>query len=52
MDVNLVLEALNNAYSLLCDEYDSVCDEELSQEYENVINMLKGAIDEVEKNLK
>lgn len=52
MDVNLVLKALNRAYSLLCDEYDSVCDEELSQEYENVINVLKEAIDEVEKTQK
>ena len=52
MNVDLVLDALNGAYSLLCDEYESVCDEELLQEYESVIDMLKEAISEVEKSRK
>lgn len=52
MNVNLVLDALNGAYSLLCDEYDSVCDEELSREYEGVIDLLKEAISEVGSSLK
>ena len=52
MNVDLVLDALNGAYSLLCDEYESVCDEELLQEYEGVIDMLKEAISEVEKSRK
>lgn len=52
MNVKLVLEALNGAYSLMCDEYDSICDEELLQEYDNVIGLLEKAIDEVEKTLK
>ena len=52
MNVDLVLKALNSACALLCDEYDSVCDEDLSQEYESVIGLLKEAIDEIEESCR
>ena len=48
MDKELVTTALNEAYSLICGEYDSVCDDDLKEEYDRVINLLEKAIEEFE----
>ncbi len=48
MNRELVATALNEAYSLICGEYDSVCDDGLRDEYDRVINLLEKAIGECE----
>lgn len=48
MDKELVTTALNEAYSLICSECDSVCDDDLKEEYDRVINLLEKAIEEFE----
>lgn len=45
MEKALVKEALNEAYSLICSEYDSVCDDDLREEYDRVIRLLEEAIE-------
>lgn len=48
MDEKLILKALKEAYGLVCSEYDSVCDDDLRSEYEQVIDSLEKAIEEME----
>lgn len=45
----LVLNAINEAYKLICNEYNSVCDDELNSEYIRVINLLESAIEILNK---
>lgn len=47
MNGNKIYDALMSAYSLINDEYDTVCDEDLKEEYDNVLNLLKEAMDEL-----
>jgi len=48
MDTELILKALYEARSLIYDESDSVCDIDLKEEYEQIIELLGKAINEVE----
>lgn len=47
MNGNKIYDALMSAYSLINYEYDTVCDEDLKEEYDNVLNLLKEAMDEL-----
>ena len=42
MKQDVVVKALNEAYSLICSEYESVCDDDLQAEYDRVIHLLEG----------
>ena len=45
MKQDVVVKALNEAYSLICSEYESVCDDDLQAEYDRVIHLLEEAIE-------
>ena len=47
MDKEKIYSALMSAYSLISDEYDSLCDEDLKDEYDDVLHSLEIAIDEL-----
>ncbi len=47
MDKERIYNALMSAYSLISDEYDSLCDEDLKDEYDDVLHSLEIAIDEL-----
>lgn len=51
MNVNLIHKALLDAYYLLLQEQESVCLESLMEDYEQVLNGLKEAIREVEREV-
>lgn len=44
MEKDVVVKALNEAYSLMCSEYESVCDDDSREEYDRVILLLEEAI--------
>ncbi|MBM6672418.1 hypothetical protein [Marseilla massiliensis] len=50
MNERKIYEALSSAYSLINDEYDSVCDDDLLQEYDVVLRLLCEAMDELDKH--
>ncbi len=49
MDKDKIYDALNAAYSLLNDEYDSVCDDGLKEDYNAVLQQLKDVMTELER---
>lgn len=49
MDKDKIYDALNVAYSLLNDEYDSVCDDGLKEDYNAVLQQLKDVMTELER---
>lgn len=50
MNIELISKALEDAYNLLYQEKESVCVDWLSEEYEQVLNTLMCAIEEVKNN--
>lgn len=52
MDIILIRKALTDAYSLLHQERESVCLDWLSEEYEQVLNTLMRALEEVDNEEK
>lgn len=50
VNIELISKALEDAYSLLCQEKESVCVDWLNEEYEQVLNTLTCAIEEVKSN--
>lgn len=51
MNVNLIHRALLDAYYLLLQEQESVCLDSLMEDYEQVLNGLKEAIREVDREV-
>ena len=51
MKIELIRKALVDAYNLLRQEEESVCQDWLSEEYEKVLNSLMCAMDEID-NIK
>lgn len=47
MNIYLISNALDEAYSLIYNEQESVCDDSLMQEYEETILLLENAINEI-----
>jgi hypothetical protein len=47
MDKERIYNALMSAYSLISDEYDSLCDEDLKDEYDDVLHSLEIAMAEL-----
>ena len=47
MDKEKIYSALMSAYSLINDEYDSLCDEDLKDEYDDVLHSLEIAMAEL-----
>lgn len=52
LDLSVIKEALDASYDLISSEYDSVCDEDLQQEYQNALTKLEDALREVEKRIE
>ena len=50
MNIDLIKNAVTEAYDLLRGEAESVCCYELAEEYERVLSILEEAIDEIEDN--
>ena len=44
MEEDVIKKALNEAYCLICNEYESVCNDSLREEYDRVICLLEEAI--------
>ena len=49
MDKEKIYNALMSAFSLISDEYDSLCDEDLKDEYDDVLHSLESAMAELKK---
>lgn len=47
MDINKILRALENAQYLICSEYQSLCDGDLENEYQKVLDEISEAIAEI-----
>lgn len=47
MDINKILRALEDAQYLIDSEYQSLCDEELELEYQDVMDEIAEAIAEI-----
>ena len=47
MDKEKIYNALMSAYSLISNEYDSLCDEDLKDEYDDVLHSLEIAMAEL-----
>jgi hypothetical protein len=52
LNLSIIKEALDASYDLISSEYDSVCDEDLQQEYQNALTKLEDALKEVEKTVE
>ena len=49
MDKGKIRYAINSAYSLISGEYESLCDDDLREEYDEVLHLLTEAMDELNK---
>lgn len=49
MDKSKIQYAINSAYSLISGEYESLCDDDLREEYDEVLHLLTEAMDELNK---
>ena len=49
MDKSKIQYSINSAYSLISGEYESLCDDDLREEYDEVLHLLTEAMDELNK---
>ena len=47
MDKSKIQYAINSAYSLISGEYESLCDDDLREEYDEVLHLLTEAMDDL-----